>query len=181
MESERLSRIFDRVGERSHGVVLQVVDGATVEFLTPPNKDDQFCVIKGTIPPGGVVPLHSHDDTEDFLVMSGSKEALIQGPGGLEWRRVNAGDYVHIASGTPHAWRNDTSEPVTDLIVTTKRMGEFFLETTRPTRAPGAPSPEYLARMAAVAATYGYWLASPEENAAVGIELPALAGGAAAA
>ena len=40
----------------------------------------------------------------------------------------------------------------------------------RGTIPPGvAPSPDALQRFAAVAARYGHWLASPEENAASGI------------
>lgn len=172
MQTDVLSRILAGVNERSHGVVFDLPDGATFEFLTPPTAHDQFCVIRGMMPPGGIVPLHSHDDTEAFLVVSGSKQLLTQGSGGLEWNRVRAGDYVHVASGTPHAWRNDTSEPTVDLIVTTKRMGEFFQEVSRPAGTAGPPSAEDLARLAALAAKYGYWLATPGENAAVGIELP---------
>jgi hypothetical protein len=51
--------------------------GPTVEFLTSPEDEhNDFCVLKGTIPPGMSVPLHAHADTEDFLVISGSVEAL---------------------------------------------------------------------------------------------------------
>ena len=42
--------------------------GPTVEFWTSPDDEhNDFCVLKGTIPPGGAVPLHSHADTEDFF------------------------------------------------------------------------------------------------------------------
>ena len=105
-------------------------------------------------------------------MISGSKQVLTEGEGGLDWHRVNAGDYVHIESGTPHAWRNDTSEPAVDLIVTTRRMGRFFQEVGRPAENAVPPSPEDVACFADLAATYGYSLATPEENAAVGIELP---------
>ena len=51
--------------------------GPTVEFLTSPEDEhNDFCVLKGTIPPGMSVPLHAHADAEDFLVISGSVEAL---------------------------------------------------------------------------------------------------------
>lgn len=171
MHSDAFSRIFGRVGQQSHGAVLDLF-GPTVEFLTAPNGRDPLCVMRGVVPPGAIVALHSHGDAETFFVISGSKEVLVEGGAGLEWHRVNAGDYVDIASGSPHAWRNDTSEPAVDLIVTTRRMGRFFQEVGRPAEDAGPPSPEDLGRFAAVAATYGYWLATPEQNAAVGIELP---------
>jgi quercetin dioxygenase-like cupin family protein len=174
MQSHSLSRILDRIGDQSHGGVLDLADGAaTVEFLTPPNRHDPFCVIRGVVAPGAIVPLHSHDDTEAFFVISGSIRVLTKGAAGLEWHPVTAGDYVHVESGTAHTWRNDSREPAVLLIATTKRMGEFFQEVGRSAGgAPQPPSPEDLAQFASVAVRYGYWLAIPEDNAAVGIELP---------
>ena len=62
----------------STGKVLELL-GPTVEFLTSPeDPQNDFCVIRGTVPPGISVPLHSHADTEDFLVISGELEALRQ-------------------------------------------------------------------------------------------------------
>jgi hypothetical protein len=64
-------------------------------------------------------------------------------------------------------------EPAIDLITTTARLGKFFQEAGRPiTGSPRPPAPDEIARFAAIAAKYGYWLGSPEENAAVGIEMP---------
>jgi hypothetical protein len=41
--------------------------GPTLEFLTSPQAaNNEFSVLRGTIPPGCSVPLHSHPDTEDF-------------------------------------------------------------------------------------------------------------------
>jgi hypothetical protein len=60
------------------GKVLELF-GPTVEFLTSPQEaQSDFCVLKGTIPPGVSVPLHSHADTEDFFVISGEIEGLRQ-------------------------------------------------------------------------------------------------------
>jgi quercetin dioxygenase-like cupin family protein len=154
------------------GLVVELF-GPTVEYLTSP--DDQrydFCVLKGTIPPGASVPLHSHGDTEDFLIISGAVEGLRHGAQGHAWIAANAGDYIHVPPGAPHAWRNVSGEPVIMLMITTKRMGRFFQEVGRPAIGAAQPAtPEDLARFAAVSARYGYWNASPAENAAVGIEL----------
>jgi hypothetical protein len=58
------------------GPVIELF-GPTVEFLTSPEDGrNDFCVLKGTIPPGVSVPLHSHSDTEDFFIISGSVEGL---------------------------------------------------------------------------------------------------------
>lgn len=154
------------------GLTLDVF-GPTVEFLTSPDDErNDFCLLKGTIPPGGSVPLHSHGDTEDFLILSGSLEGLRHDQDGYRWIAAKAGDYIHVPGEARHAWRNTSSEPVVNLIVTTRKMGRFFLEVGRPaTGAPQPVTPEDLARFAAISARYGYWNATPEENAAVGIRL----------
>jgi len=149
------------------------VFGPTVEFLTSPAEEhNDFCVMRGVIPPGVSVPLHSHPDTEDFIVLSGEVEALRQGSQGYEWVVVKAGDYVHVPSNARHAWRNVGTEPNIALMITTPKLGRFFQEVGRPvTGAPQPVSPEELTHFLRVATAYGYWNATPEENAAVGIRL----------
>jgi len=78
-----------------------------------------------------------------------------------------------VPANARHAWRNVSEEPLVNLIITTKRLGRFFQEAGRPatgTRQP-PPTPEELTRFAAISAKDGYWNATPEENAAVGIKL----------
>lgn len=169
-------QIVHSIVEETHDMVLVLPDGATMEFLTSPDDDYDFCVIKGTIPGGGFVPLHSHPDVETFLVLSGRLEAWTGTDIGLGWKEVHAGDYLHVESNARHAWRNPGEEPGIALVVTTRRLGRWFLEMgTSINGAPEPPTADDLARLAALAGEYGHWLASPEENAAVGIELPALA------
>jgi quercetin dioxygenase-like cupin family protein len=146
-----------------------------MEFLTSTDGRDDFCVIKGVLPPGVAVPLHSHSDTEAFLVLSGTTQVLTQDENGLVWHEVEAGDYVHVEGDTPHAWHNKSDEPLMALIITTRRLGTFFQEHGKPINGtPEPPTPDDLAPLAALSAKYGYWAGSLEENAAVGIELPAL-------
>lgn len=152
------------------GVRLDVL-GPTVEFLTwPQEMHNDFLVLRGVIPPGVSIPLHSHPDTEDFLIISGKIQALRQVSGGYEWVEGKAGDYIHVPSGARHAWRNVSSEPLVAFIITTVRLGRFLQETGRPiTGAPQPVRPQDLAHFADVAAKYGHWIATPAENAAVGI------------
>jgi quercetin dioxygenase-like cupin family protein len=153
------------------GLVVELF-GPTIEYLTSPDDErNDFCVLKGMIPPGTSVPLHSHADTEDFLVISGAVEGLQHDTQGYTWIAAKAGDYIHVPGDEPHAWRNVSGEPVVMLMITTKRMGHFFQEVGRPVTEVGQPPmPEELARFAEVSAKYGYWNATPEENAAVGIQ-----------
>jgi quercetin dioxygenase-like cupin family protein len=176
MSSQRYaSNLHRRIAEGTRNVVLDVF-GPTVEFLTSPgDAAGDFCVMRGVIPPGAVIPLHSHADTETFYIVAGAQQVLTAGAGGLEWNDAHAGDYVEVPGGTPHAHRNVFHEPAIDLIVTTARLGQFFQEAGRPiTGSAQPPAPDEVARFVAIAAKYGYWLGSPEENAAVGLELAKL-------
>ena len=116
--------IVRRVAEGTPNQALDVL-GPTIEFLTRPDAQGSFCVMRGLLPPGMTVPLHSHDDAEDFLVLTGTHQVLTQGAHGLEWADAHAGDYVHIPAGTPHAHRNTSPDPAIDLIITTARLGRF--------------------------------------------------------
>jgi len=148
------------------------VFGPTIEFLTSPTGlQTDFCILRGTIPPGIFVPLHSHPDVEDFIMISGELQALKQDADGYKWVVAKAGDYVHVPGGTPHAWRNISHEPAVTLLITTKKLGQFFREAGRP--VTGFPQPillDDLERFATIAKQYGYWNATPEENSAAGIQ-----------
>ena len=154
------------------GIRVDVL-GPTIEVLTSPDaQGNDFCTLKGVIPPGVVVPLHSHADTEDFFVVSGEVQMLRQSTEGYEWFTGKVGDYVHVPGNAPHAWRNVSNEPVAVLITTTPKLARFFQEIGRPvTNPPQPPTPDVLANFLAVSDKYGYWNATPEENAAVGIHL----------
>jgi quercetin dioxygenase-like cupin family protein len=147
--------------------------GPTVEFLTlPEDEHNDFCVLKGTIAPGVSLPLHSHPDTEDFFIISRSVEGLRHDTEGYKWVAAKAGDYIHVPGGAQHAWRNVSGEPLINLIITTKKLARFFREAGRPViDAPQPVAFEHLTRFATISAKYGYWNATPEENAAVGIDL----------
>ena len=126
--------------------------------------------MRGVVAPGVVVPLHSHDDAEDFFILAGTQQVLTKSDQGLQWIDVNAGDYVHIPAGVPHAHRNVSDEPAVELVVTTARLGRFFQEVARSDTGQPPTSAE-LAAFVAVATRYGYDLGTAEQNAAVGIAL----------
>jgi quercetin dioxygenase-like cupin family protein len=113
--------------------------GRTLAYLT---ETDGPCVIRGTMPPGADVPLHSHGDPETFLVLSGEFEALA----GSTWVRVQPGQILHVPPDAKHALRNTSSETAEMLMVTTAKMVSFFKEI--------AAAPEDFLE---IAERYGYW------------------------
>jgi quercetin dioxygenase-like cupin family protein len=81
--------------------------GASVEFLVGPQQGDEApCILKGTIPSGVLIPMHSHDVIEIFFVLSGNIEVLIEAGGKMQWVEASVGDLIEIPSNAKHAFRN---------------------------------------------------------------------------
>ncbi|OBJ90085.1 cupin domain-containing protein [Mycobacterium asiaticum] len=166
----RSSAVLQHLAQTPAGPTLDVF-GGTVEFVS---WSAEFCVMRAVLPPGGVVALHRHPDAEDFLILSGRHQVLVSDGDNLAWRDAVAGDYVRIPGNVMHAHRNVDDEPAVDLVVTTPKLGRFFLEIGRPaTDSPQPRTSEEVAQFVATSIEYGYVLGTPEENAAVGIDLPA--------
>ncbi|MDU0200853.1 MULTISPECIES: cupin domain-containing protein [Paenibacillus] len=148
--------------------VLDVM-GPRIQLVTDLTENKDYSLMKAEVPAGVIVPVHSHEDRETFVVLSGELEAFTED----SWKTVRAGETVDIPGHVKHAWRNSSSETVTLLVVSTVNMGEFFNEIGRPadTVPPGPPSPEALQHFVEVAIAYGYWLGTPEDNASIGIKL----------
>jgi quercetin dioxygenase-like cupin family protein len=149
-----------------------VVLGVLLQFLSTPEQiNDQISVMRGTIPSGVVVPLHSHADPEIFYVLDGSLE-VFQSEG---WQTVTAGEVIAIAGSVRHALRNSSYGPTTTLTVCKQKLYSFFRALARPfdaKRPTAPPTPEDIEQLFTVAKKYEYWLASRDENAAIGISLP---------
>jgi quercetin dioxygenase-like cupin family protein len=158
---------------KSSRIVLHLLDGSQIEPLSP-SSEDAYCVIRGTIPPHVSVPLHSHADPESFYLLSGEAEALVETAGEPQWQTLGPGDFIHIPGGAKHAWRNPSIETALMLITCTAKLGRALEEMGKATTEYGGRSltPAAVQRLLDIAGRYGYWLGSPEENAAVGIELP---------
>jgi quercetin dioxygenase-like cupin family protein len=150
------------------------VFGVQLQFLvTPKETGNQTSLYKGILPPGVVIPLHRHPDSEVFYVLEGALE-VYQDSGEYEgWHSVLAGDVLAVAPEVKHALRNTSSAPSAVIAVTERSLYEFFREIAKPAQqGPSTPpSPEDMQRLFTVAAKYSYWMGSPEENAAVGIRL----------
>ena len=151
--------------------------GPRIEYVTEPAEDDGPCLMIGTIPPGVVVPLHSHDDSETFIPISGQVLGLAyRSDDDFEWVTVQTGDIFHVPSGAKHGFKNTRPEPAVMYIASTGRIGRFFREVGDRSTASESrsvpPSPEAVQRFLTVVKRYGYWNGTAEDNARVGITLP---------
>ena len=95
-----------------------MVLGVLLQFLsTPAQIKDQISVMRGTIPSGVVIPLHSHADPEIFYVLNGSLEVFQTDGPSQGWQTVNAGEVVSIPGNVRHALRNTSPGPTTSITV----------------------------------------------------------------
>ncbi|MBV8564970.1 MAG: cupin domain-containing protein [Methylobacteriaceae bacterium] len=151
--------------------------GPRVQFLTPATeRDGAPCVLRGVLPSSRCVPLHSHHDPETFFVVSGELEGLTQSSEGMCWVGLTTGDIFHVPGGARHAWRNRSRQDAVVMVITTPRLARFLREIGEPCIAggppPAPPTAERIRHFDETATRYGYWNATPEENAAVGLEMP---------
>lgn len=132
--------------------------------------DDDVSLMRGRIPPGGVVMLHSHADPELLYIVAGTLDVSLGPVGAASWRTIEPGQCVDILAAAPHALRNSSETPVDVVLVSTRRMARFFLEIgCKPAEVlPGPHSEARLLAFAVAAQARQYWLASPSENAAIG-------------
>jgi quercetin dioxygenase-like cupin family protein len=149
------------------GEILDVL-GPRIQFLTAlSDNDEDYCLIKGVVPAGMVVPVHSHAERETFYVLEGEIQGLCED----RWVALGLGDVFDAPGGLKHAWRNPSGAPASLLLATPMRLGRFFRDIGRPvpTVELGAPRQADMQRLAEIAHAYGYWLGSPAVNAAAGI------------
>jgi uncharacterized cupin superfamily protein len=112
---------------------------------------EQFGISLAVVQPGEPSTLyHAETSQEDFLVLSGECDAVIEG----EERRLRAWDFVHCPSGTLHSFVGAGDGPCV-LLSVGARFGERGIRY-EPT--PLAPSVEEATASARDAyAPYGHW------------------------
>jgi quercetin dioxygenase-like cupin family protein len=136
---------------------------ANVNLTEISENDADYCLILCTLPAGAFVPMHSHADRETFYVLSGKVEGLSVD----RWTTLGPGDVFDVLSGIKHAWRNSSQAAASMLCVTTTKMARFLRDISVSDGATGRV--QHNERFLELVRANGYWLASPEENAAVGL------------
>jgi quercetin dioxygenase-like cupin family protein len=136
------------------------------QYLTEVTHDEHdFCVMLCTLPRGVVVPLHSHADRETFYVITGNPDIFR----GDQWESLSPGQVVDVQNGIRHAWRNSSEATVSMICITTMRMARFLRDVAVDGDLPTSSVDRQ--RFLKLVGEHGYWLASPEENAAIGLQV----------
>lgn len=153
------------------------VFGPRLQFLnTPEQTGNRFCFMKAILPPGVAIPLHRHPDPETLYVEDGSLEFLQFNDDSHSWLTAIAGDVVSVPPNIKHAFRNSSSRTVTTFLVSTPNIYNFFRELDKPVdqdQPHALPTADDMQKLLALSRKYNYWVASPEENSAIGLLNPA--------
>jgi quercetin dioxygenase-like cupin family protein len=151
------------------------VVGTLLQFVSTPEQNRaNLSVMRGGIPAGAVVPLHSHASPEIFYVLEGMLDVFQDEGKSSEWKTATVGDVVTVAGGVKHALRNPGSTLVMTILISDEQLYRFFQELAEPldpASGPPPPSPAIMQKLFEVAARYNYWIGSPAENASIGIQV----------
>jgi quercetin dioxygenase-like cupin family protein len=150
------------------------VFGVRLQFLVMPEQTGgQISLYRGTIPPGVIIPLHSHPEPEMFYVLEGGLDVYTSSGPQQGWSTSPPGAVIAIPGDVKHAIRNTSSTPATTILITQHELYEFFREIAKPFdgQPPAPPSPEEMQKLFTAAGRYHYWMGSPADNAAIGISL----------
>jgi quercetin dioxygenase-like cupin family protein len=146
--------------------------GPLVRFLVyPAEAAGAFGLMQGIVAPGVAIPLHSHADPEVLVVLDGALEFWQHNAKAGSWLTARRGEIISIPGHVRHALRNSSPGNTSLLLVTTPNIYGFFRALASPfnPHAEPAPAAADIERLMALAAKHDYWLASPEENAAIGL------------
>ena len=131
----------------------RTIPGTRVEVLARLGPgDEDLLLMREVVEADRVMSLYSHPEPECVFVIKGTLHVFLDGSG---WRTLGADEALHVEPGRRHALCNVGGRPVHLLTVSTVRMTRFLAEVA--SAEPDAVS--------ALVARYGYWQASPAEDA----------------
>jgi len=109
-------RTAARTRARNEIEALQVGPAAMARFVAPGAlTDGQFGLFQWDMAPraGGANPHFHRTFSESFFVLDGSVELY----DGTVWQAATAGDFLYVAPGGIHGFRNGTDDPASMLIL----------------------------------------------------------------
>ena len=100
--------------------------GDIYTFLaTGEETDGDYFAMEGLVPPDAGPPPHiHHDEVETFYIVEGQLEIKL----GDQEYQAKAGDFVHVAKGTPHSFFNRSQQPAKMIITFVPAGIEKFFE-----------------------------------------------------
>jgi quercetin dioxygenase-like cupin family protein len=145
------------------GHTIAVV-GDVYRFLaTGEETNGKYAMWEAIVPPGGGPPPHVHSrEEEGFFILEGEITFTING----EKMVAKAGTFANMPVGTPHSFKNESSQPAKMLIsVAPAGLEQMFFEVGVPliegatTALP--PTKDEIEKLLAVAPKYGVEIKLP--------------------
>jgi mannose-6-phosphate isomerase-like protein (cupin superfamily) len=138
--------------------VFQFLGLPTLVRATSAATNGAFGLIEQpNVPPGFASPYHVHHrEDESFYVLQGQVAFVCDG----KWLTAGPGDFVFGPKHIPHGFRVTGTAPAHMLLlVTPGGFEQFTKDLSEPASTP--PSPPDIAKLVAVAATYGVDILGP--------------------
>ena len=110
------------IGRARNSAVLNVFGAHVIVLGGGKETVGVFSLAKVICPPGTGAPPHTHVESEHFHVVRGRLTIRL----GEENHELNSGDTVHIPSGAPHAFTNNTEDEVEFLAIASPAGHETF-------------------------------------------------------
>ena len=137
----------------------------TIYHLTEVTEaDDDYCLMRYILQPGGIVPLHAHAARRTFYVLSGEVDVFLHD----SWQGLGKGGVLEVPNSIGLAWRNRSHSKVTMLLIASMKSARFLRNVLLPA---GNVYYEDLDEFLRLAQSYGYWFATREENASIGLRV----------
>ena len=156
----------------TQAVIKQPGEGRTVavvgdvyRFLaTGENTNGKYALWEAIVPPGGGPPPHTHSrEEEGFYVLEGEITILVRD------KRLVAGPgmFANMPVGTPHSFKNESSQPAKMLISVApagleKMFFEFGVLLAEGATTAVPPTKEEIEKLLAVAPGYGIEIMPPQ-------------------
>jgi len=142
--------------------MLWVVDELMTLKASAEHTGGAYSLTDSVVPSGGGPPPHvHHQEHEAFWVLEGELEVQV----GESTFRANAGSFVHLPKGIPHAYQNIGTGPARFLtLMVPGGLETFFEDLGKPGTELSSPPPfeEDLAKFLAVAPRYGAEILLPD-------------------
>lgn len=150
----------------NEGRTISIVGDVYRFMATSEDTNGKYAMWEAIVPPGGGPPPHVHSrEEESFYILEGEITFQI----GKERVVATAGMFVNMPVGTPHSFKNESSQPVKMIIsIAPAGLEEMFFEFGVPlpegSTSALPPTKDEIEKLLAIAPKYGIEIRVPHHG-----------------
>ena len=150
----------------SEGRTIAVVGDVYRFMATGEDTNGKYAMWEAIVPPGGGPPPHVHSrEEESFYILEGEITFQI----GEERVVATAGMFANMPVGTPHSFKNESSQPAKMIIsIAPAGLEEMFFEFGVPlpegSTSAMPPTKDEIEKLLAIAPKYGIEIRVPQHD-----------------